>query len=212
MRSASTGSVAPDVEVTLEANPTSVEATRFRGYRAAGVNRVSLGVQALDDASLKALGRLHTAREALDAVAIARTAFDRYSFDLIYARPDQTPADVGGRTEARDFGSRRTSVALPAHHRGRHAVLRPARRRQAEDAGRGGGARALRRDAGSLRRAWPAGLRDFQSRAAGRGVQAQSRLLARRGICRHRPRRAWPPRHRRHSATRPRPRSAPRPG
>src|SRR6059058_6444246 len=83
--------VAPDVEVTLEANPTSVEATRFSGYRAAGVNRVSLGVQALDDASLKALGRLHTAREALDAVAIARTAFDRYSFDLIYARPDQTP-------------------------------------------------------------------------------------------------------------------------
>src|SRR4029077_14485978 len=78
-------------EVTLEANPTSVEATGFRGYRAAGVNRVSLGVQALDDASLKALGRLHSAREALDAVAIARTAFDRYSFDLIYARPDQTP-------------------------------------------------------------------------------------------------------------------------
>ena len=83
--------VAPEVEITLEANPTSVEATRFRGYRAAGVNRVSLGVQALDDASLKALGRLHTAREALDAVKIARTAFDRYSFDLIYARPDQTP-------------------------------------------------------------------------------------------------------------------------
>jgi putative oxygen-independent coproporphyrinogen III oxidase len=84
--------VASDVEVTLEANPTSVEATRFRGYRTAGVNRVSLGVQALDDASLKALGRLHTAREALDAVAVARQAFDRYSFDLIYARPDQTPA------------------------------------------------------------------------------------------------------------------------
>ena len=83
--------VAPEVEVTLEANPTSVEATRFAGYRAAGVNRVSLGVQALDDASLKALGRLHSAREALDAVAIARKAFDRYSFDLIYARPDQTP-------------------------------------------------------------------------------------------------------------------------
>ena len=91
MRSASTGASRANVEVTLEANPTSVEATRFRGYRAAGVNRVSLGVQALDDASLKALGRLHSAREALDAVAIARTAFDRYSFDLIYARPDQTP-------------------------------------------------------------------------------------------------------------------------
>ena len=84
--------VAADVEVTLEANPTSVEATRFRGYRAAGVNRVSLGVQSLDDASLSALGRLHSAQEALDAVAIARQAFERYSFDLIYARPCQTPA------------------------------------------------------------------------------------------------------------------------
>jgi oxygen-independent coproporphyrinogen-3 oxidase len=84
--------IAPDAEVTLEANPTSVEATRFAGYRAAGVNRVSLGVQALNDTSLKELGRLHTAREALDAVAIARKSFDRYSFDLIYARPEQTPA------------------------------------------------------------------------------------------------------------------------
>jgi putative oxygen-independent coproporphyrinogen III oxidase len=83
--------IAPDVEVTLEANPTSVEAMRFRGFRAAGVNRVSLGVQALDDAALKELGRLHTAQEALDAVAIARAAFERYSFDLIYARPRQTP-------------------------------------------------------------------------------------------------------------------------
>jgi oxygen-independent coproporphyrinogen-3 oxidase len=91
--------IAPDAEVTLEANPTSVEATRFRGYRAAGINRVSLGVQALDDGALKALGRLHTAQEALDAVAIARAAFDRYSFDLIYARPGQTPA--GWTTELR---------------------------------------------------------------------------------------------------------------
>jgi putative oxygen-independent coproporphyrinogen III oxidase len=84
--------VAGDVEVSMEANPTSVDATRFQGYRAAGVNRVSLGVQALDDASLKSLGRLHSAREALDAVAIARKLFERYSFDLIYARPDQTAA------------------------------------------------------------------------------------------------------------------------
>jgi putative oxygen-independent coproporphyrinogen III oxidase len=82
--------VAPDAEVTLEANPTSVEAGRFRGYRAAGVNRVSLGMQSLDDAALKELGRLHTAQEALDAVAIARANFERYSFDLIYARPRQT--------------------------------------------------------------------------------------------------------------------------
>jgi putative oxygen-independent coproporphyrinogen III oxidase len=85
-------SIAPDIEVSLEANPTSVEATRFKGYRAAGVNRVSLGVQALDDAALKELGRLHSTREALDAVAVARAHFERYSFDLIYARPGQTPA------------------------------------------------------------------------------------------------------------------------
>ncbi len=127
--------VAPGVEVTLEANPTSVEATRFAGYRAAGVNRVSLGVQALDDASLKALGRLHTAREALDAVAIARSAFDRYSFDLIYARPDQTPRMWADELKSRDLRSRRASVALSADDRGRHAVLRPARRRQTEDTG-----------------------------------------------------------------------------
>ena len=83
-------SVATDVEVSLEANPTSVEATRFRGYRTAGVNRVSLGVQALDDIALKELGRLHSAQEALDAVKVARSIFDRYSFDLIYARPRQS--------------------------------------------------------------------------------------------------------------------------
>jgi putative oxygen-independent coproporphyrinogen III oxidase len=92
--------VAPDVEITLEANPTSVEATRFRGYRAAGVNRVSLGVQALDDRALAELGRMHTAREALDAVAVARSVFDRYSFDLIYARPGQQPKDWASELKA----------------------------------------------------------------------------------------------------------------
>jgi oxygen-independent coproporphyrinogen-3 oxidase len=84
-------SIAPDAEVTLEANPTSVEAARFRGYRAAGVNRVSLGVQALDDDALRRLGRRHTAAEALAAVAVARATFERYSFDLIYAREAHTP-------------------------------------------------------------------------------------------------------------------------
>jgi oxygen-independent coproporphyrinogen-3 oxidase len=85
--------VAPNAEITLEANPTSVEAERFRGYRAAGVNRVSLGVQSLNDRVLKELGRLHSADEALAAVAIARSVFERYSFDLIYARPGQAPQD-----------------------------------------------------------------------------------------------------------------------
>jgi putative oxygen-independent coproporphyrinogen III oxidase len=83
--------VAPGAEVTLEANPTSVEAKRFRGYRAAGVNRVSLGVQAMNDADLRRLGRLHTAEEAMRAVGIAADVFERFSFDLIYARPEQTP-------------------------------------------------------------------------------------------------------------------------
>ncbi|MFN3546011.1 MAG: radical SAM family heme chaperone HemW [Mesorhizobium sp.] len=78
------------IEVTLEANPSSVEAERFRGYRAAGVNRVSLGVQALNDRDLKFLGRLHNVEEALKAIELAREIFPRLSFDLIYARPGQT--------------------------------------------------------------------------------------------------------------------------
>jgi putative oxygen-independent coproporphyrinogen III oxidase len=83
-------SMDPAAEITLEANPTSVEAERFKGYRAAGVNRVSLGVQAMNDADLKALGRLHSVAEAMAAVDVARSIFQRYSFDLIYARPGQT--------------------------------------------------------------------------------------------------------------------------
>jgi oxygen-independent coproporphyrinogen-3 oxidase len=86
-------SLAPDVEVSLEANPSSADATRFAGYRAAGVNRLSLGVQALNDRDLKRLGRLHDVAEALDAIALARATFPRMSFDMIYARPDQTVAE-----------------------------------------------------------------------------------------------------------------------
>ncbi|MEM7742410.1 MAG: radical SAM family heme chaperone HemW [Pseudomonadota bacterium] len=82
--------LAPGAEITLEANPTSVEAAKFRDYAAAGVNRLSMGVQALNDADLKALGRTHTAAEARAAFDIAREAFNRVSFDLIYARRDQT--------------------------------------------------------------------------------------------------------------------------
>jgi oxygen-independent coproporphyrinogen-3 oxidase len=80
----------PEIEITLEANPTSVEAGKLEGFRAAGINRVSLGVQALDDAALRFLGREHTAREALAAVDLAAGLFDRFSFDLIAARPGQT--------------------------------------------------------------------------------------------------------------------------
>lgn len=86
-------SVAPGAEVTLEANPTSVEAENFTAYRSAGVNRASIGVQSLEDRALRFLGRQHSATEALGAVAAARSAFDRVSFDLIYARPEQSIAD-----------------------------------------------------------------------------------------------------------------------
>lgn len=79
-----------NAEITMEANPSSVEADRFRGYRNAGVNRLSLGVQSLDDKELKRLGRIHDVKQALYAIELARQIFPRLSFDLIYARPDQT--------------------------------------------------------------------------------------------------------------------------
>ena len=81
---------ANDLEITLEANPTSVEADKFRDFRAAGVNRVSMGIQALNDDDLRALGRLHTSVEALAAFDIARATFDRVSFDLMYGRQKQS--------------------------------------------------------------------------------------------------------------------------
>ena len=87
-------------EITLEANPSSVEAARFQGYRAAGVNRVSLGVQAMNDADLKMLGRLHNAEQALGAIRLARETFPRLSFDLIYARrPSQTEEEWAAELE-----------------------------------------------------------------------------------------------------------------
>jgi oxygen-independent coproporphyrinogen-3 oxidase len=90
---------AADVEITLEANPTSVEAGRFAALAQAGVNRVSLGVQALDAAALRFLGREHSADEAVEAIKTARRDFARYSFDLIYARPGQTPEDWAAELE-----------------------------------------------------------------------------------------------------------------
>jgi putative oxygen-independent coproporphyrinogen III oxidase len=87
---------ANDIEITLEANPGSAEAGRFRGYREAGVNRLSMGLQALNDADLQRLGRLHSVAEAKAAFAIARDVFDRVSFDLIYARQHQTLAEWRG--------------------------------------------------------------------------------------------------------------------
>jgi oxygen-independent coproporphyrinogen-3 oxidase len=98
----------PDLEITLEANPTSVEAARLAAFRAAGVNRLSLGVQALDDASLAALGRRHSVAEAIASLEAARALFPRVSFDLITARPGQTVA--AWRAEVR------AALALAADH------------------------------------------------------------------------------------------------
>ena len=114
------------LEVTLEANPSSVEADRFQGYRTAGVNRVSLGVQALNDPDLRALGRLHSVAEARTAIDVAQSTFDRVSFDLIYARQHQTLADWDTElTEALNIGNAHLSLyqqtiepgtAFSAHH------------------------------------------------------------------------------------------------
>jgi len=97
-----------DAEITLEANPTSVEAEKLAGFAAAGVNRVSLGVQALNDADLKFLGRGHSAGEARAAVDLARKLFPRMSFDLIYARPNQTQAEWQAELHA--------AIAMAADH------------------------------------------------------------------------------------------------
>jgi len=102
---------APDLEVTLEANPSSVEAGRFAAYAAAGVNRISLGVQALDDAALRFLGRRHSRAEALAAVALGHRHFARVSLDLIYARPGQTVA------------AWRQELACALDHAGEHLSL-----------------------------------------------------------------------------------------
>jgi len=103
--------VTADLEITLEANPSSVEAGRFADLAAAGVNRVSLGVQALDDRALAFLGRRHDAAEALAALEVAQRHFGRVSFDLIYARPGQTVADWRTELErAASFGTEHLSV------------------------------------------------------------------------------------------------------
>jgi oxygen-independent coproporphyrinogen-3 oxidase len=87
--------VEPDAEITLEANPGTVEAARFRGFRAAGVNRISIGIQSFDDRMLSALGRIHTAAEARQAVGAALASFDNVNLDLMYALPGQSAAMAG---------------------------------------------------------------------------------------------------------------------
>ena len=102
---------APDIEITLEANPSSVEAAKFADLAAAGVNRTSLGLQALDDEVLQFLGRLHDTEEGLAALNVAKSVFDRVSFDLIYARPGQSAqAWTDELQRALDFGTSHLSL------------------------------------------------------------------------------------------------------
>ena len=102
---------ASDIEITLEANPSSVEAANFASLAAAGVNRVSLGLQSLDDATLQFLGRLHGVDEGLGALKLGQAAFDRVSFDLIYALPGQTePQWRDQLSRALDFGTGHLSL------------------------------------------------------------------------------------------------------
>jgi putative oxygen-independent coproporphyrinogen III oxidase len=102
---------APDIEITLEANPSSVETARFAALAVAGINRVSLGIQALDDETLRFLGRLHDAREGLEALDVAQRHFARVSFDLIYARPEQSPDQWRAElTRALGFGTGHLSL------------------------------------------------------------------------------------------------------
>lgn len=104
-------SAANDIEITLEANPTSAEIEKFRAFRTAGVNRVSIGVQALNDADLRQLGRMHDAREARAAIDMAEAVFDRFSFDLIYARQNQSLTDWEMElTQALKIGSKHLSL------------------------------------------------------------------------------------------------------
>lgn len=98
----------PDLEITLEANPTSVEQAKLQAFREAGVNRLSLGIQSLDEKALRFLGREHSAPQAIAALETARALFPRLSFDLIYARPDQSLADWEGEL--------RQALALASDH------------------------------------------------------------------------------------------------
>ena len=128
-------------EITLEANPTSVEAGRFRGYRDAGVGRLSMGIQSLHDQDLRGLGRMHAAAEALRAFDVARGIFSRVSFDLIYARQGQTVA-AGRRSSRAPSRWWSTPVALSADNRARDPLRRTSGARPAARPARAGGTAA----------------------------------------------------------------------
>ena len=117
---------ADDIEITLEANPNSVEAARFADLAAAGVNRLSLGLQSFDDEALRFLGRAHSAREGFRALEIAQRHFDRVSFDLIYALPGDTEDALVGDARPGAGARHAAPLALPTDDRTGHALRRAA--------------------------------------------------------------------------------------
>ena len=186
--------------MTLEANPSTAEAGRFRGFRAAGVGRLSLGVQSLDDAALRFLGRGHSAAEARAAVALAAAIFPRFSFDMIWGRPGHTLA--AWRRELAE------AVAMAGDHLSVYQLTIEPGTAFWRD-----GVPALDEAAAAdlyeatqtiLDGSRPAALRDLQPRPAGRSMPAQPRRLARRRLPRHRPRRPWPAQPRRPHRSHPR--------
>ena len=150
--------MADGVEITLEANPTSVEVGRLADFRAAGVNRISLGIQALNDRALLFLGRNHSAHEAIKAIELADRLFGRFSFDLIYARPEQTVAAWREGTGAGIDVSRRPHLRLPTDNRGRNRISRAQAQRRTRDSRRCHNRGVVRGNAGSARNCRLAGL------------------------------------------------------
>ena len=175
-------SLADAAEITLEANPNSVEVARFEAFREAGINRVSIGVQSLDDEALQLLGRGHSAAEARAAIEAAGVVFDRFSFDLIYGRPGHDAsswqAELG---EALVLAGDHLSCYQLTIERGTpfHAMAAAGQLELPEDDVL---ARLFRIDRRLARCGRPPAVRDFESRPAGLGIATQPRLLALRGF------------------------------
>ncbi len=177
--------LAPDCEITLEANPGTFERDRFRAYRAAGVTRLSVGVQSFNDEHLKALGRVHDRAQAIAAVEEAAAAFDTFNLDLMYALPGQTleglDADL---SQALALGAA-APVGVPPDHRAQHLL----RQVSAHDSRGRCGIRDARSHHGTHRRQRPPAIRDFGLRPHGPCLCTQFELLAVRRLPRNRRRR-----------------------
>jgi hypothetical protein len=179
--------VAPDAEITLEANPGTFERAKFAGYRAAGVNRLSLGIQSFDPRHLTAIGRVHDADEARRAAEAALAIFGNVNFDLMYALPRQTVAEAEADVAAALAFGTAASFVLSPDARAQHA-LPPL---PAAAARRGGGSRHRGRGACHIGgRGLPA-LRNIRVCAPRPRMSAQPQLLALRRLSRHRRRRAF---------------------